>query len=462
MSVATQLMSPRDIREAQFEAEMQQGFASLVEVLETKGTPNTWLDIEESLGEGELPTRSGFAMSSEAAMRVAAVWACRRVIAEDVAKMPRAVKRKRRVNGELRIDTIEDHPAHRLLTRSPCAWLRPFEFVEWWVGNATMHRGAYALITRDGQGRPIELLPFQPGAVQAHQKPDWSIEYHINGYGQSQRVQPHELLRLHGPIDSTGYRGYAVSAMAREAVALAATIEASQARFHANDMRPSGALMVKGRNVTPELRDRIREDWQRRYGPGGDGGVAIVDEDFDFKTFTLNAGDSQVIENRRMQIEEICRYFRIFPQLVMHQGAQTYGNFEQALENHVRTTIMPWVLRVEEALSEALLTETERDDGFVIDLDVDAIARGTLTDRTTNYDRSVKIYLTPNEVREREGLNRIDDPAMDRVQLQANNTGLPPKAEPALAPKADARGLLRRTASDDRVTPDPKPADEAP
>ena len=425
------------VRDAQFERELSMGFASLVQFFEQKSGQFGEMSLEEALGE-EIG-RTGNALPAETAMRVAAVWGCRRVIGEDIAKMPRAVKRRwKTATGEQRTEIMSGHPVHELLTQSPCEWLRPMEFFEWWVGGATVHRGSYAYIVRDDAGNPVELLPMLPGSVQASQNSDWDVQYTISGYGHSGRAQPGTLLRLHGPMDSSGTRGYQVSRMAREAIGLAAQMESSQARFHANDMRPSGALQIKNQKISQDVRDRIRQEWEIAYGPNGRGGIAVLDAEFDFKTFNLTGADSQVIENRRMQIEEICRFFRVFPQLIMHNAGNTYGSFEQALENHTKLTLVPWVTRVEEALSADLLTQKELRDGFFVDLDVDAVMRGTWSDRVNGYDKAVRIYLTPNEIRIREGLDPLPGEHMNRVQQQANNTGLLPSPSPA-KPDATAK-----------------------
>jgi len=58
---------------------------------------------------------------------------------------------------------------------------------------------------------------------------------------------------------------------------------------------------------------------------------------------------------------------------------------------------------------------------------MDASQRGTPTDRYKSYGDATKVFMTPNEVRVREGLDPIDnDPNMERVQLQCNNTGTTP------------------------------------
>lgn len=390
------------------------------------------LSIEEALtGHGGWSTNSGVDVGPESALHVTTVFACRRVIAEDIAKMPRLLKQRTKDrNGRIRHRVVEpnEHPVSRILQIEPCAWLTPFQFWEWLVGCAVLHRAAYALPTwYDGQIQ--ELLPLPPGSVTVHQRSDWDVEYHVNtGHGTSLVAGPSQILQLTGPLDSTRLQGYAVSALAREAIGLAIALEGAVARFHKNDMRPAGVLTTDAK-ITKEQRDSIASEWKRRYGAGGDGGIAVLDAAFKFAAMTATSADSQTKENRELQISEICRAFRVFPQLVMHSGnLQGYGSFEQAMNNHVTITLIPWVERVEQAAMKALLTREEREQGYYIQIDADATMRGTFTDRVNAYEKAVKVFMTPNQVLEREGMDQSEDPNMDKVQLQANNTGLMPGA----------------------------------
>lgn len=402
------------------------------------------LGIEDALaGIGSWSTASGVEVGAESALRVATVFACRRVIAEDIAKMPRTLRQRTKdSSGRVRHRIFEpgEHPVASILSVEPCDWLTPFQFWEWLVGVAVMHRAAYALPIRV-DGRVEELLPLPPGSVSVVQQHNHDVEYHVSARDRTLVVRPGDILQLTGPVDGTLLQGYSVSSLAREAIGLAIALEGAVARFHKNDMRPAGVLTTDTK-ITKEQRDAIAAEWKRRYGAGGDGGIAVLDAAFKFAAMTATSADSQTKENRELQISEICRAFRVFPQLVMHSGnLQGYGSFEQAMSNHVTLTLVPWVERVEQAAAKALLTRDERDKGFYVHVDADAVMRGTFSDRVAAYEKAVKVFMTPNQVLAREGMDQSDDPIMDKVQFNANNTGLVPgqaKTPPAKQPEGTA------------------------
>jgi len=408
---------------------------------------------ERSLaGDFGVPTNSGQLVGPESALRVSTVFACRRVISEDVAKLPRRVMRRWVDATDVVHDTAQsDHPLHRLLTVEPNDWMTPFDFWQYLIAVATCHHGAYAIIQRDRHGRVDELLPLLPGCVAVETDQYWRPTYRVTGYGAHFLLDPHQVFRLHGPMFDP-FRGAAVFSLAREAVGLAAAIEASQARFHANDLRPAGIVTTTAK-LEKEKRDLIRDAWMGAYGPGGSGGVAVLDEGFDFKALTAEGVKQEVIENRKFQVSEICRFFRVAPVMIGHNdGSQSYASIEAQQQAHKEFTLDPWVRRIEEAATLQLLTASERDAGYRVDIDMDALMRGTPTDRVNYYDRAIKAGLmTPNEARLREGLPPLPFPEMDRPQLQANNTGLQPLAprEPEILPPPAPPG---------RGLPKPKPA----
>lgn len=444
---------------AAIDAELEEastGWASdgnAVTVLQTKAA-NTWrnLDIEDLADYGGGLTGSGITIGPESALRVAAVFGCRRVISEDVAKLPRQVRQiivddrtGRKTTRKIWPQTTPKSEVERrmvsiarVIAESPCEWLTPMQFFEWFIGCAVTQRASYALPTwHESTGELMELLPLLPGAVSVVQTSDWGVEYHVHGYGDTWIKRPGEIVQLTGPLDHQLLEGYAVSSLARESIGLARAIEASQARFHKNDQRPSGVLTTKAQ-LTTKQRDAIRESWLSSYGPGGSGGVAILDSEFEYKSLNVTAADSQTLQNRDHQVSDICRFFRVFPQLIGHSGGlQGYGTFEQALSSHVSLTLGPWFERLEQALMKGLFLPSDFRAGYRIHIDVDAIDRGTFSDRMRSYGDAVKVTHTPNELREREGLDPIDDPAMDRVQLLANNTGMQQgAAKPAAAKPA--------------------------
>ena len=68
-------------------------------------------------------TNSGTHVSPETAMRCASVYACVRVLSEDVAQLPFNICQHRRDGGS---DVLYEHPLYRLVHNAPNDWQDQF------------------------------------------------------------------------------------------------------------------------------------------------------------------------------------------------------------------------------------------------------------------------------------------------------------------------------------------------
>jgi HK97 family phage portal protein len=135
----------------------------------------------------------------------------------------------------------------------------------------------------------------------------------------------------------------------------------------------------------------------------------------------------QMIEHRESIIRDIARAYRIPLNLILGSGgdSQTYQNVEQAGINFVRYTLLPWMRRIEDAISEMLpLTQKVR-------FNADEFMRADLMTRV-NAQR-VQILsgtLSPNEARQEE--NREPYEGGDAF---VNPSTLPPAGTDAVPPE---------------------------
>jgi HK97 family phage portal protein len=124
--------------------------------------------------------------------------------------------------------------------------------------------------------------------------------------------------------------------------------------------------------------------------------------------------DAQHIETRRFQIEEICRAFRVFPQMVGHTDkTATFASAEAFFIAHAVHTIAPWCTRWEQTICRDLLLDGEEAAGLYAKFSLQALLRGAAKDRGEFYAKALgaggsPAFMTQNEVREREELNPLE------------------------------------------------------
>jgi HK97 family phage portal protein len=126
---------------------------------------------------------------------------------------------------------------------------------------------------------------------------------------------------------------------------------------------------------------------------------AVLSGGLKWRSITTSASDMQMIQHRESIIRDIARAYRIPLNLIAGSGgdSQTYQNVEQSGINFVRYTLMPWMRRIEDAISEMLpLTQKVR-------FNADEFMRADVTTRVRAEQVQIMSgTLSPNEARQME------------------------------------------------------------
>ena len=354
-------------------------------------------------------SRAGVVVNEQTALETAAALCAGRVLAEGVAQVPIKVYRREIKNGATYKTEARDHWAWDLLRHHPNDWMTSFELRETMMLHAIFKGNAYCFKNISPvNGRIMELIPLLNVTVE--QQRDLSLVYVASDKrGVIGRYTADQILHFRGP-SWNGFQGLSMVRLAREALGLSEALQNAQARLQAKGGQPPGILANDGeKTLSPEARDRLREQWADRYGPNGEGGVAILDGAWKYMSTSLNAVDAQHIESRRFQIEEVARFFRVFPQMLMQADkSSTYAGAEQFFLNHVIHSLGPWFARFEQTFQRDVLRGQNVECEFV----VDGLLRGAAKDRAEYFAKALgsggaPAWLTPNEVRRMENRNPV-------------------------------------------------------
>ncbi len=140
----------------------------------------------------------------------------------------------------------------------------------------------------------------------------------------------------------------------------------------------------------------------------------------------MSPEQSQFLQTRQYQLNEICRIFRVPPHLVGDLSRSTFSNIEHQSIEFVTHTIRPWLVRWEQAIFKSLLNKQERTL-YYPHFNVDGLLRGDFTTRMQGYATGRQNgWLSINDIRELEDLNPIpaekggDDYLVNGNMLPAN------------------------------------------
>lgn len=351
-------------------------------------------------------TATAPALTHKTALEQSTVLACVKIIAEGVASAPIRLIETYSENGLDKTRIAKSHPAHKLLQR-PNGYQTSFEFIEGMVANAVLGKGALAIKVQVGN-QVRELLPVPSGVWVQEQLANGQVNYRVTYSDGTQHVFGQNQVVFFRGLSLDGYSSVSAIESARIAVGIANSLETSTLSTASSNGRPSGILSFEN-GLSEEARERLRELWQSRYRAGGEGGVAVMDSGSKFTAISQTAVDSQFIENRRFQINEIARIFGVQPAMLGVDGAKLDQNI---LRIHIKTTLMPWFKRFEQALNRDLIGKDV--DRFYFDFDEMDLLRGDYSEMTKLFDSALgkggaPSYMTVNEIRFELGLNPSDE-----------------------------------------------------
>ncbi len=393
--------------------------------------PALWF-VDWALGR---KTASGEHVTPETSLGISAYYACLRNGAEDVAKLPREVRQKRKTKrgSDLRMD----HPLARVLKR-------PNPIMSWGVFAQVMqHRrmgwgNAYAEIVRDGTGAPVELWPVHSRRVRPELKPDGrTLVYWVRAEGLREKpFDPRDVFHLRGM--GSGLEGYSIARFASETLGLGLAAQRHAAAFFGEGLAKRLVAFTKqtlNADAREALRKRIEGD--REKNPVGARRMPVVDVEVDVKDLGIPPDEAQFLEQREFGVEEVARWFRMqLAKIQYFKRAQGWSSLDALNTDYVTDFLNPQVQTWEEEIELKLLTDEERAQGLFVRFVFQGLLRGDTTARIAYYSAGYRDgWLSQNDIRDLEDMNPIEDPAADEYRVQAQMTkledaGAKPKATP--------------------------------
>ena len=362
-------------------------------------------------------SNSGVDVDEESALKISTVYACVKVISETIASLPLNLL-KELTNGDA--EKAKQHPLYTILKDVPNSEMSSFTFREMLMTNLLLWGNAYALIKRNKNGEITELYPLKSkNMVVERDMTTNAIKYtYTNNRGITKTYSPKQI--FHIPAFSfDGIIGVSPITYAREAMGLALATEEFGARFFGNGARPGGVLEHPGVLKDPE---KLRESWNKVYqGTANSHKVAVLEEGMKYHEIGMSPEDSQFLQTRSFQIAEICRIFRVPPHMVGDLSRSTFSNIEHQSIDFVVHTIRPWLVRWEQAITRALLSEEERTI-YYAKFNVDGLMRGDFVTRMNGYAIARQNgWMSANEIRALENMNKIPaDQGGDLYLLNGN------------------------------------------
>ena len=415
-----------------FHNRILQGVKSLFGADETRAVSGSLADPYLLAFLGGSPTAAGVSVTPETAMRCSTSAACIRIWSETVAQIPLHAFVRLPGGGRER---ITDHPAARVL-RQPSDFQTASEFKALIGSHLAAFGNAFAWVSRDADGNPVELISLAPSRITVRSDSSSMAPIYLlsNGSGGQEVLDRQALLHVRGPgLDV--HVGASPVELAKEAIGLSEVMSGHASRLFANGAKPAG-IIEYSKMLSDEVAKRLSASLQGMWSGNNSGKTAILEDGMKFTQLSLSSVDSQFLELRRFQIAEISRFWRIPLSLLNDLERVTHSNAEAMALQFLQFSVLPVLRNISDALALTLLRPEERDTLF-FDWVVDDFVRADLATRMQAYATGISHgLLSPDEARALDNRGPVPDGSGAVFTRPVNVAAVPTTPAPTAAEAA--------------------------
>ncbi len=357
---------------------------------------------------GRMTTKT---VNDDTALQISSAFACIRRTTETMASLPiQFFSIKRNVSGRV-VDKriMTGHSLYRLLRWKPNRYQTRSEFFETIYYQLAFRGNAYALIDRNSSNEIISLLPLMTSQVETVLNADGSI---IHKYYASGKIFSYTADKIwHIKLFGNGIIGLSPLDQARNSLGISLGAEESINRLSNSNFKQGGVLSID-KILNPDQRKKLKENFND-VSSGKEEALKVLEAGMKFTPTSMLPKDVQLLESRKFQLEDICRFFDVPPVLIHDMSSSTVwgSGITEIVRGWYKLGLAPYREKMKDSIQTQLLDISERET-VEPDFDIDELLRGGEKERYEGYQIAIRSgVMTPNECRSQEGLP--PDPAGD-------------------------------------------------
>jgi HK97 family phage portal protein len=357
-----------------------------------------------------LPYGPATQVSPTTALTFSAVWAAMRLLSESISTLPVGVFRREN-NG----DNVEvNSDLSFLIKYQPNTYQNKITFYEKIIMDMLSDGNSYVQIVRNRNGRVLELLPLNYGDVTTYTL-DNKLYYSNEDSGET--IDSENILHFKMITGPDGITGLSPIEQCKNAIGWGMDVQEYSSTFFKNGGKLSG-ILESDRALSEQAIDRLRNSFNKNYGTlNGSNQTAVLEEGLKYKSISVTPDQAQFLASRQFSIQEVARIFGLPPHLLKDLSASSFNNIEMQSQEFVSYSLMPYISKIELEMSLKLFRRNNIGREY-IKFNVNGLLRGNVKDRADYYKTAITNgWMTVNEVREKEDLNKVDDGDSNYIQM---------------------------------------------
>lgn len=352
-------------------------------------------------------TEAGVNVDQFTAMRINAFYSAVLLLSDTISTLPLDAYVRR--NG----NRIAYRPKPEWVNQPDIELLRTEHYQQVLV-SLLLDGNAFIRVFRDNRGDVVNLVCLDPNRVEVRRNTRTrAIEYLIDN-DESSVVRFLDMLHITEIKRPQQLRGVSRVAELKDNLGLASAVQSFAARFFGQGATVAGIIEFPGK-LSQEQAISLRDNFDNMHkGYTKAHKTGVLDGGAKYQKVGSSPDEAQMIEARKLAIEEIARMFRIPPHMlgITTPGAMSYASVEQNNINFVTHTLRPYITKIENAYSRLLPMEA------FIKFNVDGLLRGDYQTRITGYSTGLQAgFYSVNDIRRFEDLSPVADGDQHRVPL---------------------------------------------
>ncbi|SFR40541.1 phage portal protein, HK97 family [Yoonia tamlensis] len=300
-------------------------------------------------------SKSGQNVNQQSVLQLSAVWACVARTSGLIGSLPGALYERQADGGRKKV--VND--LSRILAAQPNPGQTGFEF---WEGNT-----AQILLQGNGYneklmigGRLVGLRPLFNAKRRI--KRDGKVVFEVRENGRLRTLAADQV--FHIPGFGAG-DGDGLSAVRYGVQSLGSALSADEAAgtVFANGLTVGGVIQ-SDQTLSSEQRADLQTLLSTFIGSKKAGKTLTLEAGLKYQQISMNPEDAQLLETRRFQVDDICRWFGTPPIVIGHasEGTTMWGSGVESIMLAWRTMgINPLLRRIEARINRDLIPANKRD-----------------------------------------------------------------------------------------------------
>ena len=338
------------------------------------------------------------------ALTYSAVYNAVVLIAGTISTLPLHLISKK--NG--RTQRQESESAYHVLHTEANEYMTAMAFRECVMAHVLLFGNGYAEIVRDGYGNLVALWPITPDRVTIVW--DGGLYYEIDmGPHEKKVILPREKVLHVAGLGFNGLQGYSVVGKAQRSIGVGMAMEEFGEKYFSQGTHPGIIVKHPGR-LHEDGHENLRKSLEAAHsGLGQSHRLMLLEDNMTVEKIAIAPEEAQFLESRQFQIPEIARWFNLPPHKLKDLTRSSFSNIESEQISFVTDSILPWLIRLEQAFNMQLLSRNQKRRMYYKH-SVEGLMRGSAKDRAEFYRQMWNIgAMSINDILDKEDMDPVEN-----------------------------------------------------